>query len=1494
MACAIVARAIISSSWHTAHSQQPAIDRNVSLSIDKSGPGVIELGLVSQVGNGVTACATAPSSNVPTCFTQVNLVDVFATNSPPPGYSVTWSGLLSVPQSNAYQFYVSSDVVVNFSIDGVMYSSPAGSSVEGPPAATVVLQPYAAHAFSFNFTRPQLPQRPVSVMYGSSSQSKQHLPPLALYPSFRRVMPPLSVQVRAGRSCASASTAQLLATIATAGVPLSFQVLMKDEFGNARDVQDDANGDCRTAASCKASAFIHAILSSAPVFIFGSISNQTSSATFTGSVTPAAAVMHSFAAGLPYTGGLCATFYRTPEFYDAFAVEYASAAVVNSSIVSRYSGPLRSARWRGFLSIQSSCSVTFLVSSSNPFKILLDSTELISNRLDTFNTATAFTATSRVLTATQLSDVFIEYADVMSPGSDFRVELLDCSGSRSAMTSTATAVFVSFAFMTVPNGWMLTKAAGACASTSVRAGAGLTIMSAGIPSTFSVVLKDAFGNLVTSFDPSLLVVRALGCGAALDSSCLGLSDHAVDLNSSSCSSCTYSTDASLTAQTTPFNLTFSLTLVASGLYHIDTPLMQPGSALATTFRSCSLDPSTISYSPQTLLNRLASSCVSSTVANVQGIAVASNATPAAGSWDIVVITGFLRPPNNGSNPCTISSSGSGSVVSWLWLKNAWLLSASETQAQVNFANTRPLIEFYYVVSAAASGSYNASIQWSCAAAAAPLPSSNIFLKQPLSQDDPLKIPVASSSSTILRTTFPHLLSTADPIVFQSSSLPSPLTTATIYYVIQDGLLANEFRVSTQRRNGTAVTVAAAVAPLSYHRAYAFGAVATAVVDDLLALRPIDSFPPQNRVPVFVLGAPSPLFQQPRIVMAMPAPSGQGSVQLRYLNNVPVTSFEVTRLTFLVPIAMQLLVLLPVSACSSLSTITSSNGNGNGNGNFWVATAGSPAQFIVTFRDAFSNIIVGLTSPWDLVPFYILNNATDRSLGLLAFEATGRSPPEKPRYILRATMLQAGNYTVGLTLRSSGAVAAATTFGCVSSVVCASRSAVSFSQPQPVQAEGDVVQVVVSSFDSFGNARAMEGFSTCTAAATASASVISGDVQSVAVKSDSCQCCSSAHVVLAGGPAISSSLAPIHPVFDFSSGMLTSAAVTPDASLGLWGRGYVVQPPVAVVTSALPLLKMQLVDSIASPLWPGEGAETVPLALVQGTWNVAFSQHVLSYTIPTAAASTHRFIRARPFQLLHGALLATYYKLRADLSKTSVVLSNPDDAVACMTAVVSSPLSTFQGRSFPNLECGGSSISSYAVRYHGFIRRSSTAPLTFIFPETRLGTFFSIHVDDVPLPAPSADPSRTWVTGFTLPSQSVTAVIPSRSDGSLFHEVFVNVRGAPMTWPPPLPLFMETECRHALSVSASAGVFTSATEHALVGCEAVIFEGSGLVPPLAAGTVFYVLPDSISRFQFAVASSRLGNTAAAAQWSGGTALVLGRCGVYAPFAAGGGVLDVKKP
>jgi len=321
---------------------------------------------------------------------------------------VTWSGFLSVAQSNTYQFYISADVAVNFSINGAVYSSPAGSSVDGPPAASVVLQPYTAHAFCFNFTRSRVRQRLVSVMYGSSSLVKQHLSPFALFPSFRRVMPPLAVQVRAGRACASTSTAQLQATVATAGVAVIFQVTMNDEFGNARDVQDDANGDCRTASSCKMLAYLLTTLSSAPVFTFGSVANQTAAATFTGSVTPTAATMHSFAAALPFAGGLCATFYRTPEFFDPFAVEYASAAIMNASAATRYSGPLRSARWRGFMSLQSSCSVTFLVSSSNPFKILLDSSELLSNRIDAFNPAVSFAATSPPLTAARFYDVFIE------------------------------------------------------------------------------------------------------------------------------------------------------------------------------------------------------------------------------------------------------------------------------------------------------------------------------------------------------------------------------------------------------------------------------------------------------------------------------------------------------------------------------------------------------------------------------------------------------------------------------------------------------------------------------------------------------------------------------------------------------------------------------------------------------------------------------------------------------------------------------------------------------------------------------------------------------------------------------------------------------------------------------------------------------------------------------------------------------------------------------
>jgi hypothetical protein len=116
----------------------------------------------------------------------------------------------------------------------------------------------------------------------------------------------------------------------------------------------------------------------------------------------------------------------------------------------------------------------------------------------------------------------------------------------------------------------------------------------------------------------------------------------------------------------------------------------------------------------------------------------------------------------------------------------------------------------------------------------------------------------------------------------------------------------------------------------------------------------------------------------------------------------------------------------------------------------------------------------------------------------------------------------------------------------------------------------------------------------------------------------------------------------------------------------------------------------------------------------------------------------------------------------------------------------------------------------------------------------------------------------------------------------------------MSWPPPLPLFLGTECRHALAVvNASGGVFTSSAAHALVGGEVVLFEGSGLLPPLAAGTLFYVLQNSLSQYQFSVSSSRLGTSSVVAQWSGGVALVLGKCGVYAPFALGSGVLYNKQ-
>ena len=506
-----------------------------------------------------------------------------------------------------------------------------------------------------------------------------------------------------------------------------------------------------------------------------------------------------------------------------------------------------------------------------------------------------------------------------------------------------------------------------------------------------------------------------------------------------------------------------------------------------------------------------------------------------------------------------------------------------------------------------------------------------------------------------------------------------------------------------------------------------------------------------------------------------------------------------------------------------------------------------------------------------------------------------SPSEKFRYVLHATMLQAGNYTIGVIMRSTRVVAVSTTLGCAASVVCAALSVVTINQAQLSNLQSNTVQVAVSAFDSFGNARADGWHSTCTAEVAASAIMNGGDVLSVAISDGSCQCCTSAHVVMAGGPAISASPALIHPVFDFFTGKLSSAAVTPDASFGTTSRGYAVQPPVSVLISALPLLKLQLVDAASSSLWPGEAtAASTPLALLNAVYNASLLQHVFSYSVPPAAAARDKLIRVEPFQLLHGALLATYYKLRADVSKTSVVLSDQGDALSCMTAAVSAPLLDFQGKPFPNLQCGGAaSITSYAVRYHGFVRRSSAAALTFMFHETRPATFFSIYVDQQPLPVASAHPSLTWATGSTLPSLTATAVIPPRSDGSMFHEVVVNVRGPPMTWPPPLPLFLETECRHSFSViNASAGVFTTTAPHALVGGEAVMFEGSALLPPLAAGSVFYVLRTSISRHSFSVALSRLGTSNVAAEWSGGTVLILGKCGVYAPFALDTGVLHSK--
>jgi hypothetical protein len=1491
----LLARASVASSWATADFQLPSFNRSVSFTAQKAGTGYFELGLLAQAGNGVAVCTSATPTGPPTCHTQVNLVDFPASNFAAQSKFTAWSGFLTVEKSGTYQIYISSHVVVNFSIDGAIFSCPAGSTFDLPPVANVPLRAFNAHAFQFNFTRAGAGQPLVSVMFGSGSLAKQHLSPSALYPSFRRIIPQFAFEVHPGPLCASTSAAQPLASIATAGVPLGFQIHARDEFGNMRHVQDDTNADCVSASACKFSAYIHASLASDLVYVFGSVAPQTYSPTFTGTVTPTASITHTFAAGLLFTGGLSATFYRTPEFFDPFAVWHATAAVMNATVASRLNGPLKSVRWRGFMSLSSSCSATFLISSANPFRIVVDSAELISNNLGAFSTATAFIATSRIFSAAQLAEVFIEYADVMTPGADFHVQFVDCSGAGSNMTTTPSVAFMSYAYMPVLNGAIFTHAAAPCASTSVTSGAGLTVMSAGSPATFSILIKDSFGNLATSLDPSLVIARALSCGVASHSPCSELSDYAFSTATSSCSGCPPATDASISAQTEPSRLSVSLTLNVAGLYRIEALLLQPNAALATTFQSCSFDSLITSYSPQSFMSHLVTACVSSASSNVQSIAVTRNASAASHSRHVVIVNGFLRQPTSWGSSCAVQIDASGDGGSWLWLAGSWLLSPPHTHAQFDFALAPPLVEFYFVASpAASSGNYSSAVRWSCGAPAAPFPPSHIFLKQPFNQNDSLRRAVITSASTILRTPSPHGLSPYDPVVFHGSALPEPLSPATVYYVIRDSLLPNEFRVSTQRRNGTALAVAASLQPLFFYRAFSFGSSSGPLSDKNLALRPIDTFAANDRVPVRVIGAPPPLFLQPRFVMATPAPGGRGYVQLRYLNNVPALSFEITRLVFLVPVAMQLTVVLPVSACASLSTIIS----GNGNGNFWTLTAGSPAHFIVTLRDALSNVISGLTTPWDIVPFYSLNGAQDLMVGSVACEATGQAPGDTFQYVLRAVMMQAGNYTIGLNVRSaaSSVLAASTTVGCVASVACAALSAVSFNRAPPAAAHSTAVQVAISSFDAFGNARGAEDrFSACTAHVSASAVVSAGELLSVSIRPQACRCCASAHVVVAGGPAISSSPAAVHPVFDFVTGMLASAAVTSHSSLATASSGYVVQPPVSVLTSALPLLKVQLLDAASASLWPGQGRNgAARLAVIQGAWNATAKQHVFTFNIPPASLVKNKLIRAEAFQLLHGALLATYYRLRAHVAKTSVDLSDEGDAVPCMTAAAHAPLSHFQGRSFPNLECSGSLIGNYAVRYHGFVRRSSAAALTFLLPETRPATFFSIYIDQKPLPVALYDDTQTWATGSTLPSHTVTAVIPPPDDGSMLHEVAVSVRGAPLTWPPPIPLFLETECRHAISVvSAAAGVFTTADAHALVGGEAVVFDGGNISPPLATGSLFYVLEDSISWNRFSVASSRLGTASVAAQWSGGTVLVLGKCGVYAALAQGSDVLHERQ-
>jgi hypothetical protein len=77
-------------------------------------------------------------------------------------------------------------------------------------------------------------------------------------------------------------------------------------------------------------------------------------------------------------------------------------------------------------------------------------------------------------------------------------------------------------------------------------------------------------------------------------------------------------------------------------------------------------------------------------------------------------------------------------------------------------------------------------------------------------------------------------------------------------------------------------------------------------------------------------------------------------------------------------------------------------------------------------------------------------------------------------------------------------------------------------PLPLAAlQRNEVQVAISSFYSFGNARPMEWISACTAHASASAIAVGREVLSVAVRAESCLSCMPLHIVMASGPAASS-------------------------------------------------------------------------------------------------------------------------------------------------------------------------------------------------------------------------------------------------------------------------------------------------------------------------------------------------------------------------------------